>query len=210
MILPAVLFYFIFRYVPIYGLTLAFKDYKFNLGIMGSPWAGLEVFKEVFREKMFWLSMRNTLWLNLLSLIVGFPMPILFALMLNELKAPATSACAVHSLPAAFCVMGDFLRQYPCPYGPNTCLFNSLLNNQGHRNHFLTERGRGCDLAHFQQLEGVGWQANMYLSSLSGIDQLYEAAAIDGDAAPEKRYPHHAAVNRSTIVIILILQIGRI
>ena len=86
MLIPAVLFYVIFKYVPIGGMQLAFKKYNFSLGIMGSPWVGFEVFESLFREKMFWRATFNTIWLNVLGILIVFPMPIIFALLLNELK----------------------------------------------------------------------------------------------------------------------------
>ncbi len=86
LLVPAIAFYFIFKYLPMYGILMAFKDYNFMIGVFGSPWVGLDVFREVFKESSFWEALRNTIRLNFLSLLVAFPLPIVFALFLNEIK----------------------------------------------------------------------------------------------------------------------------
>jgi len=87
MLIPALAFYVLFKYVPIGGLQLAFKEYNFSKGILGSPWIGFSVFQRLFAERMFWRAVRNTLWLNMASIIVVFPLPVIFALLINELKS---------------------------------------------------------------------------------------------------------------------------
>ena len=86
MILPAVIFIIIFAYVPMYGLIIAFKDYKVLKGFFGSEWVGLRYFKEFFMDPIFPRLIRNTLGMNLLSFAINFPAPIIFALLLNELR----------------------------------------------------------------------------------------------------------------------------
>ena len=83
-LLPAIVWYAIFCYYPMYGVLLAFKDYKFNLGILGSPWVGLKYFETFLTDSYFYIILKNTLAISLLKLICGFPAPILFALMINE------------------------------------------------------------------------------------------------------------------------------
>ena len=214
MILPALAFYFIFRYVPIYGIVLAFKDYKFNLGIFGSPWAGFDVFKDVFRAKLFWQAFNNTIWLNLLSLLLGFPLPIVFALILNEIRISGFKRVAqsISYLPhfISWVILYGIILAFTAK---NTGILNSILVWTGKDQvNFLTN--------HFWWLviyvgssiwKETGWQAILYMSALTAIDPgLYEAAAIDG-AGRWKSMVHITLPGiRSTIVILLILDIGRI
>jgi len=83
MLLPVIAYFIIFKYIPMYGVLIAFKDFNIFKGIWNSDWVGLEVFREVFRDKTFWRALTNTLRLNLLSLIVNFPAPIILALLMN-------------------------------------------------------------------------------------------------------------------------------
>ena len=85
LVVPGLIWITIFCYVPLYGVTLAFKDYVPRLGITGSPWVGLEYFRELFSDSYFWNALRNTLMYGFLNLLVGFPVPIIFAVLLNEL-----------------------------------------------------------------------------------------------------------------------------
>ncbi|MDP3179354.1 MAG: sugar ABC transporter permease, partial [Spirochaetaceae bacterium] len=83
---PGILFFVLFKYVPIYGLAIAFKDYSFFEGILGSPWVGLDVFRELFAAPSFWEVFRNTIAIAFLTFAFGFPAPIVFALLLNEIR----------------------------------------------------------------------------------------------------------------------------
>ncbi|MDR0583426.1 MAG: ABC transporter permease subunit [Treponema sp.] len=212
MLLPAIAFYIIFRYVPIYGVTLAFKDFKFNLGILKSPWIGLETFKEIFSAPLFWRAFRNTLWLNILSLVVGFPMPIIFALLLNEINRPAYKRVVqtISYMPYFF--------SWVIIYGiivtltaKNTGIFNIIRSFLGEEQIvFLTNKGWWLFIFIVSDIwKNVGWSAILYLSALSAIDpELYEAAAIDG-AGRWKSMIHITLPGiKSTIIILLILDIG--
>ncbi len=84
MLLPVIIYFIVFKYVPMYGIVIAFKDYNVFKGIMGSPWAGLAIFRKIFANKNFWNSIRNTFSLNLLTLAVSFPLTIIVSLMINE------------------------------------------------------------------------------------------------------------------------------
>jgi putative aldouronate transport system permease protein len=214
MLLPGLLFYFIFKYVPIYGIVLAFKDYKFNLGILGSPWAGFSVFKDVFRARLFWRALSNTIWLNLLSLAVGFPPPIIFALILNELKRERFKRVvqSISYLPhfISWVILYGIILALTAK---NTGIFNVLLRMTGREEiTFLTNRGWWITIFVTSSIwKETGWQAILYMSALTSIDPgLYEAAAIDG-AGRWKSMIHITLPGiRSTIVILLILNVGRI
>jgi len=86
MFIPVVVYFFIFKYIPMYGITLAFKEYNLRLGILGSPWVGFKHFDRLFRTYQFTRALRNTVIISLLRLIIGFPMPIILALLLNEVR----------------------------------------------------------------------------------------------------------------------------
>ena len=213
LLLPAV-FYVAFKYIPIYGLVLAFKDYNFQKGILGSDWNGFAVFQDVFRDKMFWLSIRNTVGLNLLSLLIGFPIPIIFALLLNELKFVRFKRViqSISYLPH-FVSWVIFYGIILALTAPNTGIINLILKNQGiSQVNFLTERGWWLTIYIVSSIwKETGWQAILYLSALTGIDQgLYEAAAIDGAGRFKSLWHITLPGIRSTIVIILILEIGKI
>ncbi len=207
-------FYFVFKYVPIYGLVLAFKEYNFQKGILGSPWVGFEVFERLFQDRMFWLAIRNTLFLNLISLLIGFPVPIIFALLLNEVKNSKFKRVvqSISYLPH-FISWVIFYGIIVALTAQNTGVINILLKNLGFaQQNFLTEKGSWLFIYVFSSIwKETGWQAILYLSALSGIDQeLYEAAEIDG-AGRFKRIWHVTLPGiRSTIVTILILEIGKI
>ena len=214
MLLPALAFYFIFRYVPIYGIVLAFKEYKFNLGILGSPWIGFEVFKDMFRSRMFWQAFSNTLWLNLLSLIVGFPLPIVFALILNEIRITGFKRViqSISYLPhfISWVILYGIILALTAK---NTGVFNSLMVFFGKEQvNFLTNRGWWLSIFVGSSIwKETGWQAILYMSALTAIDPgLYEAAAIDG-AGRWKSLLHITLPGiKGTIVILLILNVGRI
>ena len=214
MLIPALAFYFIFRYIPIYGIVLAFKDYKFNLGIMGSPWIGFEVFKDVFNSKMFWRAFGNTLWLNLLSLVVGFPLPIVFALILNEVRITGFKRVAqsISYLPhfISWVILYGIILALTAK---NTGIFNSLLVFlEKDQINFLTNRSWWLFIFVGSSMwKETGWQAILYMSALTAIDPgLYEAAAIDG-AGRWKSLVHITLPGiKGTIVILLILNVGRI
>jgi len=214
MILPALAFYFIFRYVPIYGIVLAFKDYKFNLGILGSPWIGFEVFKEVFHAKLFWQAFSNTIWLNMLSLILGFPLPVVFALVLNEIRISGFKRVvqSISYLPhfISWVILYGIILALTAK---NTGIFNSLLVWAGKEQiNYLTDHFWWLSIYVGSSIwKETGWQAILYMSALTAIDPgLYEAAAIDG-AGRWKSMLHITLPGiRSTIVILLILNIGRI
>jgi len=214
MLLPALAFYFIFRYVPIYGIVLAFKDYKFNLGILGSPWIGVNVFRDVFRAKLFWQAFSNTIWLNLLTLILGFPLPIIFALVLNEIRITGYKRViqSISYLPhfISWVILYGIILALTAK---NTGIFNAILLSAGKDQvNFLTNRFWWLVIFVGSSMwKETGWQAILYMSALTAIDPgLYEAAAIDG-AGRWKSLVHITLPGiRSTIVILLILNIGRI
>ena len=216
MALPAVLILALFCYYPMYGVTLAFKQYKPKLGIIGSPWAsnnGMKYVLQVVRDPYFWTVFRNTIILNIENLIITFPAPIILALMLNEVaharykRIVQTVTYLPHFL-STVVVVG---------------MMNSMFNSSGIVNQIIASMGMEKinflnDAQYFRPMyigsniwQSVGWDTIIFLSALSGLDmQLYEAAKIDG--AGRWKQTLHVTIPGilPTIIIMLILAMGRI
>jgi putative aldouronate transport system permease protein len=212
MLIPAIAFYFIFKYFPMYGILMAFKDYNFMIGVFKSPWVGFSVFKEVFREAAFWQALFNTLWLNVLCLAVQFPFPIIFALLLNELinkrfkKIVQTISYMPHFV-SWIIVYGLMLALVDKGSG----LINVFISKMGIESiDFLIHKGWWLFLFVFAGTwKEMGWSAIIYLAALSSIDSaLYEAAEIDGANRFKKIWHVTIPGIKGTIIILLILNIG--
>lgn len=210
-ILPTLIYFFIFSYVPYYGLQIAFKDFKLFSGMDASPWVGLQYFKEFFNSPDFVRLLRNTLLISLYRILFGFPMPILFALLLNEVHHSLYKRIiqTVTYFPnfLSWVVYAGIILVFISPSG----VVNALLKAAGMEPIQILTSTRyfvpmliGTDI-----LKGFGFGAIIYLAALSNIDpQLYEAAAIDG--AGKLRQTWHITLPgiRSTIVVMLILALG--
>ncbi len=213
MLLPVVLFYVIFKYLPMGGEIIAFKDYRFTDGILGSKWAGFKHFELLFQSADFWRILRNTLLLNVYSLVFGFPVPIVLALLLNEVRREWYKRLVQNFLYVphfiSWVVLGGILVAM---LSPSTGIVNLILN-----------KVFGIDPIYFMAsstwwpvmytLSGIwreaGWGTILYLAAMASIDtQLYEAAKIDG--ANKLRQIWHVTLPgiRSTIAILLILRMG--
>jgi putative aldouronate transport system permease protein len=214
LMLPGIIYFVIFRYLPIYGVTIAFKDYRFMDGIMGSAWVGLDVFKDVFSRIAFWEVFRNTFVISIYKLIWGFTPPIIFALLLNEIgnttfkKITQTISYLPHFV--SWVVLGGLFVQFLSPsIGP----VNIILKTVGIKPiYFLGDpKWFRTTLVVTDIWKSLGWGSIIYRASLSNIDvEMYEAAAIDGASRFQKiRYitlPSLAPV----ITIMLILAVGKL
>lgn len=214
LLLLPVIHYILFRYVPMVGIKIAFQ--KYNLfSPEKSEWIGLENFRFTLGMKDFGLAMRNTLLLNFLDLIVGFPVPIILAIMLNEIKSRTikrvsqTLLYLPHFL--SWVIIGGMVLQI---FAPTTGVVNSLLMKVGLIDKnipFLTE---GNHWRATYVLVGVwqsmGWGTILYLSAIAGINmELYESAKIDGAGKLQQIWHVTLPGIRSTIVILLILRVGQ-
>lgn len=212
MLIPVLAYYLIFCYYPMYGAQIAFKDYSPKLGIEGSPFAGLKHFKSFFNSVYFWRLIRNTLSINFKNLIFGFPMPILLALLLNEVKNMVfkKTVQTISYLPhfISTVVIAGMILQFTGTNG----FITKLLTVFGFPKQNLLYNP---DL--FQPIyvisgiwQGVGWGSIIYLASISGINSdLYEAARIDG--AGKWKQTLHVTIPGilPTVITMLILQIGK-
>ncbi|GAA4832514.1 ABC transporter permease subunit [Paenibacillus vulneris] len=212
--LPVLIFFIVFEYVPMYGVQIAFKDFIATKGIWGSPWVGFKHFERFFSSFYFWRIMKNTLGIGLYQLLVGFPVPILLALMINEVRSSLyrrfiqTVTYAPHFLSTVVAV--GMIMMF---LAPESGMINLLIQwFGGEPIAFLT------DPAWFKTvyvLSGVwqqmGWSSIIYLAALSGIDpQLHEAARMDGASRLQRIWHINLPGIMPTVVILLILNVGSI
>lgn len=212
--LPGIIWFIIFSYIPMYGLTVAFKDFNFIGGITGSPWAGLKYFKEFFNFYQSWEIIRNTLTISVMKLVIGFPMPIILALLLNEVKLMKfkKTVQTISYLPhfISWVVVVTILQRMLTPYGGP---INEMIASLGFdKIQFLG------NLEYFYQVvilsdiwKTVGFGAIIYLAVISGVDQqLYESAKMDG--ANRFRQMWHITIPsiRPVMVIMFLLACGSI
>ncbi len=204
----------IFSYVPMAGLVIAFQDYNIFKGIFGSKWAGFDVFRELFAMKGFWAALRNTFMLNGLNLLVGFPAPIILALLLNELRHRGTKRAFQSTiyLPhfLSWAIIGSLAVEL---LADNTGLVNVFLKSHGAGIiPFLSKRWYW--LFTYQGIwvwQNAGWGTIIYLSSLTAINpELYEAAEVDGAGRWRKIWSITLPGISSTMVVLLIIQVGKI
>ncbi|MCI8623909.1 MAG: sugar ABC transporter permease [Provencibacterium sp.] len=212
MLLPVVAYFLIFHYQPMYGATIAFKDFLPNKGIMGSPWVGLKHFKSFFLSPSAFQVIRNTIVINLFDLLFGFPAPILLALLLNEINASwfKRSVQTVTYMPhfISLVVICGILRDFTSMNG----LFNSLRGLFGlDPVLFLSESSWFRPLYIGSDIwQGVGWGSIIYIAALAGVDQeLYEAAKIDGAGRWRRMVSITLPGIAPTIILMLIMRVGR-
>ena len=214
MLILVVAYYLVFHYVPMYGAQIAFKDYKFNLGIIRSPWVGLEHFQYLFSLRSFKEIFRNTILISTYKLLFGFPAPIILAILLNELriipykKAVQTISYLPHFL--SWVILGAIFTQL---LSPSTGAVNILLTKLGFEPiFFLGDKSWFRSVLVFTSVwKGVGWGSIIYLASIAGINpEIYEAAIVDG--AGRMRRIWHVTLPGLTpvITILLIFAIGRL
>lgn len=211
MLIP-LLWYITFKYYPIYGLQIAFRDFVPRLGVWKSDWVGVMYFKQFFSSYYFWTLIRNTITLNLYYLAVGFPVPILLALLINEIsnnkfkKIVQNVTYIPHFLSVVVIVgmMKIFLD-------PQMGIINQLsLMLGGQATDFMTKPQWFQHIYVFSGVwQSMGWNSIIYLAALAGVDpELYEAATIDGCTRLQKIIYISLPGLLPTIIILFILQIG--
>ena len=183
-ILPCFIWLIVFCYVPMGGIVLAFKNYKFNLGIYGSPWAGMKWFREFINSPEFWITIKNTLRITLLKLVICFPAPILLALLLNEVRNAKFKRIVqtVSYLPnfVSWVVVIQLMRALFTPYGG---IVNEIRKAMGYEAVFIMGlKSAFLPMVVLSDLwKNIGWSSIVYLAAITSVDQqLYEAAVIDG------------------------------
>jgi putative aldouronate transport system permease protein len=214
LILPGVVFYFIFRYKPLYGILIAFKDYRLLLGVWKSPWQSLDFYKDVFISAAFWDVFRNTVILSSYKLLFGFPAPIILALLLNEVrlvkfKQVIQTVTYIPYFISWVVLSGIFIDILSPSTGPVNFLIKEFT---GKTLYFLGDpayfRGTMVGLSIWK---GIGYGAVVYLAALSGVNpELYDAAYIDGANRWKQMLYITLPSLLPVIVILFILNIGSI
>ncbi len=213
LILPGILYFAIFKYAPMYGIQIAFRDYYPGMGYLEADWVGFDNFRRFFNSYQFLSALKNTLSISLLQLVLGFPLPIILALMLNSLrsnrlkKSLQTISYAPHFI-SSVCMAGIILT-----FTSERGIINEIIAAcGGGRVNFMGEPSLFkwvYVLGHVWK--DAGWGSVMYIAALSSVDlALYEAADVDGATRLQKIWYVDLPSILPTIVIMLILKCGQI
>ena len=211
MAIPMIVWFAIFCYAPMGGVILSFKDYKYNLGVFGSPFNNFKHFKSMFGDDDFWRAVKNTVIFSLGNLILGFPFPVIVAILLNEIRSPKSKKL--------------FQTVFTFPHFISWVVLSGILVNlfgsEGIVNQVFKAIGAPTQswltsLSGFRPfiwisaiMKSFGWDSIIYLAALTGIDpQLYEAAEIDGASRLQKMGYITWPGIRSTVCVMLILSVG--
>jgi putative aldouronate transport system permease protein len=214
MILPGVLYFLIFKYIPMFGLVISFQDYLPYKGIMGSDWVGLKHFSRLFSEPEFWNIFKNTIVVFVVNVTFYFPIPIILSLMLNEVgnaffkRFVQTLVYIPHFLSWVIIVSISFVM-----FTMDGGIINEMLTYFGFQPiNFLMSSGWFYPMYVFQVIwREAGWGTIVYLAAMAAVDPgLYEAARMDG--ATRLRQIWHITLPgiRTVIVVMLILKVGSV
>ena len=214
LIIPVVIWYILFEYKPMYGVVIAFQDYRPRRGISGSEWVGLKHFKDFVTSFYFGRTVKNTLIISFANIIFGFPAPIIFALLLNEIKnlkfkkLVQTISYMPHFI--SMVVLTSMIRVFVSNNGFITGILNVLFDVP--KKSLLTMQEYFVPIHVLSGIwQGLGWGAIIYIAALANVDQeLYDAASIDG--ANRWKQTIHVTIPSimPTIIIMLLLRLGGI
>lgn len=214
MFLPGLAYFVIFKYLPMYGVTIAFKDYKIGMEIMDAPWVGFKHFADLFGRTAFQRAFWNNIIISLLKLVVGFPFPIILSLMINEIRSSKAKKFVQTSV-----ILPNFVS-WVVVYGlfyailsPNAGVLKDILGLFGYTGNIpnlLASQAAARPIIVLSHVwKGAGMGTIVYLAAITGIDQgLYEAAAIDGAGRWRQMWHITLSCIRSTIVVLLIFRLG--
>ena len=212
MALPGIVYFLVFKYLPMGGLIISFQEYRPFLGILGSPWVGFEHFVRLFTEDTFFMLLRNTLVLSLLLMLISFPVPIVLALLLNELRSKIfqRSVQTIIYIPhfmSWVIVVSIFYVMLTTDGG---AINNLIVALGGEPIGFLTDPDWLRPMYVFQHVwRTAGWGTIVYLAALTAVDMsLYEAAEIDGANRWKQTWHITLPAIRATIIVLFILSIG--
>ncbi|UVY84960.1 sugar ABC transporter permease [Brachybacterium sp. NBEC-018] len=212
MAVPGIVYFLVFKYVPMGGLIIAFQDYKPFLGILGSPWVGFEHFVRLFTDDTFFRLLRNTLVLSLLLMAISFPVPVVLALLLNELRSrffqrTVQTIIYIPHFMSWVIVVSIFYVMLTTDGG---AINNLIVSLGGQSIGFLTDPDWLRPMYVFQHIwRTAGWGTIVYLAALTAVDpNLYEAAEIDGANRWRQTWHITLPAIRPTIIVLFILSIG--
>lgn len=213
MILPAALWILLFEFAPLYGIQIAFKNFKMSLGIEESAWVGLYHFQSFVKSYSFKTLITNTFAISFYTLFVGFPIPILVALVLNETKGRYKRLVQTTLYAPHFISTVVLVGMMTTMFSPSIGVVNTILENLGvGRIYFMGEPGMFRHLYVWSGVwQGMGWGAIVYLAALSAVDPaLHEAAELDGASRIQRIIHINIPTILPTIITMLILRMGNI
>ena len=211
MAIPVLAYFIIFKYLPMYGVIISFKNFNPRLGILGSKWVGFQHFKTFFSSIWFWRVITNTLAINFMNLLFGFPAPLILALLINEVrykffkKAVQTITYMPHFI--SMVVVAGMIITFTAKQG----LINDLIVALGGERSVLLMRAELFRPIYVISdiWQGAGFGSIIYIAAISGVDpELYDAASIDGAGRFRKMTSVTLPSIAPTVVILLILRIG--
>ena len=214
LILPGLVWYAIFAYIPIFGLTLAFRKYMAKLGMFGSPWIGLKNFQNVFADPAFFASIVTTLRINAGRLLFVFPFPILFAIMINEVRLgkPKKILQSIYTFPnfLSWVIVASIMINILGQRGLVNSVMGALFGSKPVA--FLGKPDYFLPVIYLTDIwKTAGWSAIIYMASISGIDvEQYEAAEIDGASRLQRIWYITLPGIKSTILVLFILAVGNL
>ena len=214
LILPAIIYFIVFNYMPLYGIQIAFKDFKAVFGISGSKWVGFKHFENFFHAYYFKRLLANTLLLNVYNLLWSFPVPIILAILLNQIKGPKIKRFIQTSIYVPYflstVVLAGMLYIF---LSPTSGIFNILRQALGMKAVDFMSDAKAFRTIYIVSgiWQSAGWGTILYIASLSGVDpSLYEAAEIDGASIWQKiRYIDMPSIV-PVIVMVFILDCGKL
>ncbi|MGO4545993.1 ABC transporter permease [Paenibacillus sp. 2TAB23] len=213
MVLPVLIWYALFAYAPMYGVTLAFKTFDYSGGILGSPWIGLEHFQKIWSDADFHTAFKNTIIISMMKLLINFPMPIVLAILLNEFSRNKAKRFFQTVLTFPHFISWVVLAGIITIMLSRDGVVNQTIMSLGFESIApLTDSSSFRPLLYITHMwREVGWDSIIYLAALAGINpELYEAAEMDG-ANRFKRLLHIAWPGiKSTVAILLILHVGQL
>lgn len=213
MLLPCIIWYLVFAYYPMSGLMLAFKQYKVNLGIFGSPWVGFENYVYVFRDHRFFEAVKATFTINFFRMLFSFPFPIFIALALNEVRVGRYKKImqTVYTFPhfLSWVLVGGILINFLSQDG----FLNSMIKVVGGEPvGFLGSSELFRPMLYISEIwKSSGWSAVIYLAAIAGIDiEQYQAAEMDGASRIQRVFYITLPNISSTIIILFVISIGNL
>ena len=213
MAIPGIIWMIIFCYIPMYGIIIAFKHYNITMPIHKGPWVGLMHFQDFFRDEMFYKVLKNTLGISILKLVIGFPLPIIFALLLNELRSlrfkriVQTVSYLPHFL--SWVVLGGIMMTWFEETGIGTRILYILGIIKEPLYLFAYPEYFWCMAVLSDIWKELGWSAIIYLAAIAGIDQsLYEAAIVDGAGRIRRIISVTIPGIKLTVAILFILSVS--
>lgn len=211
MLLPGLIYLFIFNYIPMFGVLIAFKDFNMVKGVWGSAWIGLENFRDMFTSKDFYSVLKNSLYISVCRLVWSFPFPILLAILLNEVRSKAfkrvTQTVLYFPYFVSWVVLAGIIMNFLSTEG----LVNNILKAFGQDSIAFLQRPEYfvTILITAEIWKSAGWGTIIYLAAISGIDhEMYEAAHIDGAGRLRMIWNITLPSIMPTIVVMLILNAG--